>query len=111
MELKRYQQDVIADLERFLDKIQEAKDVKESYNNFWAHHPQTPLIPSLGAAIEPYKDNITRVPHICIKIPTAGGKTFIACNALKTIFTSFNERIPRAVIWLVPWSNLLDQTV
>ena len=90
MELKKYQQDVIADLERFLEKIQEVKNLGESFTNYWSTHPVSPLRPFPGTAIEPYKNNIPRVPHVCVKVPTAGGKTFIACNAIKTIFEAFS---------------------
>ena len=76
----------------FLEHIQETKDVKDSFYNFWTKHPKTPLFPFAGTAIEPYKNNIPRVPHICIKVPTAGGKTFIACNAIKTIFDQRQRR-------------------
>ncbi|CAN5231856.1 DEAD/DEAH box helicase family protein [soil metagenome] len=51
------------------------------------------------------------MPHICIKVPTAGGKTFIACNALKTIFDAFEPSKPKAVLWLVPSITILDQTI
>lgn len=61
--------------------------------------------------MEPYKNNVPNAAHICIKVPTAGGKTFIAVNALHTIFSAFNPHHPKVVIWLVPWSNLLQQTV
>lgn len=111
MELKKYQQDTIADLERFLEKIQEIKDLKESFNDFWTKHPATPLQPFLGNAIEPYKNNIPKVPHICVKVPTAGGKTFIACNALKTIFDAFDYDKSKSVVWLVPSITILDQTI
>ena len=73
--------------------------------------PQTPLFPFSGTAIEPYKNNVPRVPHICIKVPTAGGKTFIACNAIKTIFDAFAYDKPKAVVWLVPSITILDQTI
>ncbi len=111
MELKPYQQQVITDLSIFLEYIQETKDVKEAFYDFWAKHPKTPLFPFVGAAIEPYKNNIPRVPHICVKVPTAGGKTFIACNAIKTIYDSFPLEKPKAVIWLVPSITILDQTI
>ena len=90
MELKPYQQQVINDLTLFLEYIQETKDVKEAFYIFWSQHPKTPLFPFVGTAIEPYKNNVARVPHICVKVPTAGGKTFIACNAIKTIFDAFS---------------------
>lgn len=111
MELKPYQQQVINDLSSFLEQIQETKDVKEAFYNFWAKHPRTPLFPFSGTAIEPYKNNVARVPHICIKVPTAGGKTFIACNAIKTIFDAFDYDRPKAVVWLVPSITILDQTI
>ncbi|MCX6239479.1 MAG: DEAD/DEAH box helicase family protein [Bacteroidia bacterium] len=111
MELKPYQQQVINDLSLFLEQVQETKDVKEAFYNFWTKHPKTPLFPFIGTAIEPYKNNIPRVPHICIKVPTAGGKTFIACNAIKTIFDAFAYDRPKAVVWLVPSITILDQTI
>lgn len=58
-----------------------------------------------------YKNNIPNAAHVCVKVPTAGGKTFIAVNALHTIFSAYDTAKPKAVIWLVPWSNLLQQTV
>lgn len=111
MELKPYQQQVINDLSLFLDRIQETKDVKEAFYNFWTQHPNTPLFPFAGTAIEPYKNNVPRVPHICIKVPTAGGKTFIACNAIKTIYNAFDYDRPKAVVWLVPSITILEQTI
>jgi type III restriction enzyme len=111
MELKPYQQQVINDLSLFLEHIQESKNVPDAFYDFWLHHPKTPLTPFPGTAIEPYKNNIPRVPHICVKVPTAGGKTFIACNAIKTIFDSFSYDKPKAVVWLVPSITILDQTL
>jgi type III restriction enzyme len=111
MELKPYQQQVITDLSLFLECIQESKDVRTAFYNFWTNHPKTPLYPASGAAIEPYKNNVPRAPHICIKVPTAGGKTFIACNALKPIFDAFDYDRPKAVVWLVPSITILDQTI
>jgi type III restriction enzyme len=111
MELKPYQQQVINDLSSFLEHVQETKDTKEAFYDFWAHHPKTPLQPFPGTAIEPYKNNVHRVPHICVKVPTAGGKTFIACNALKTIFDAFDYDKPKAVVWLVPSITILEQTL
>jgi len=111
MELKPYQQQVINDLSLFLENIQETKNLKEAFYDFWAKHPRTPLLPFADTAIEPYKNNVPRVPHICIKVPTAGGKTFIACNAIKTIFDVFAYDKPKAVVWLVPSITILDQTI
>lgn len=111
MELKPYQQQVISDISLFLNKAQEAKDIREAFRSFWIDHPRTPLQPFPGTAIEPYKNNVPGVPHICVKVPTAGGKTFIACNALKPIFDAFDYDRSKAVVWLVPSVTILDQTI
>lgn len=111
MELKPYQQQVISDLSLFLEQVQETKDTREAFDQFWTNHPRTPLQPFPGTAIEPYKNNVPRVPNVCIKVPTAGGKTFIACNALKPIFDAFDYDRPKAVVWLVPSITILEQTL
>ena len=108
MELKPYQQKFINHFSLFLGHIQATKDTRGAFYSFWANHPNTPLLPFAGNAIEPYKNNVARVPHICIKVPTAGGKTFIACNAIKTIFDASK---PKTVVWLVPSITILDQTI
>lgn len=111
MELKPYQQQVINDLSLFLEQVQETKNTKDAFHSFWVNHPRTPLQPFPGTAIAPYKNNVPRVPNVCVKVPTAGGKTFIACNALKTIFDAFDYDRPKAVVWLVPSITILDQTI
>lgn len=111
MELKPYQQEVITDLARFLDCVQATKHLPDAFHEFWATHPRTPLQPFPGTAIEPYKNTVPGVPHVTIKVPTAGGKTFLAANALRTIFAAFPVGRPKAVVWLVPSITILDQTL
>lgn len=111
MELKPYQQEVITDLARFLDCVQATKNLPDAFHEFWAAHSRTPLQPFPGTAIEPYKNTVPGVPHVTIKVPTAGGKTFLAANALRTIFAAFPVGRPRAVVWLVPSITILDQTL
>lgn len=110
MELKNYQRKVIQDLEQFLEYVQEYKKTNIAFNKYW-EDKIGPYNPVSGEGMEPYKNNIPKAAHVCIKVPTAGGKTFIACNALHSIFNAYDTKLPRTVVWLVPWSNLLDQTV
>ncbi len=111
MELKPYQQQVLDDLTLYLDKVQETKDIQSAFSQFWYNHPRTPLVPTLATVIEPYKNNVKGVPHVCVKVPTAGGKTFIASNALKNIFDAYDSTNARAVVWLVPSITILEQTL
>ncbi len=110
MELKGYQQKVITDLELYLEYVQEHKSLDLAFNKYWEDKigPYNALD---GTGMEPYKNNVAKAANVCVKVPTAGGKTFIAVNALHTIFSAYDGSKPKAVIWLVPWSNLLQQTV
>ena len=111
MELKPYQQQILADLQRFMHYVQEAKNAADAFQTFWFNHPRTPLTPFPGEAVEPYKNNVGKAPHVCIKVPTGGGKTFIASAALGTIFRGFDESRFHTGVWLVPSITILEQTL
>ncbi len=105
MELKPYQQKVIEDLERWLDYVNRYPGLRQAFRAFWgdAGWPDA----------TPYQNNVPGAPHVCVKVPTAGGKTFIAANALRSLFENFalfNPNFPQVVIWLVPSLTILDQT-
>lgn len=112
MELKSYQQQVIIDLDIFLEYLQKHDTPTLAFKNYWEDKVGVYELKLDGtySGMTPYKDNIKNTPHIAIKVPTAGGKTFIACNAIHSIFSSYESSRPKAVVWLVPWSNLLQQT-
>ncbi len=110
MELKPYQKRVIEDLDQYLDKFKYIGDPAKTFDRFW-EEKAGPYDPLSKKGMRPYQRNLNDAIHLCVKVPTAGGKTFIAVNALKTIFDHFSPTAPKAVVWLVPWSNLLQQTV
>ena len=104
MELKPYQQRVIDDLASYLHFVEDTNDVGSAFTSYWS---------SKGINVGAYKNNVAAVPHVCVKVPTAGGKTFIAVNALKTILdalTQTNPLRPKFVVWLVPSLTILEQT-
>ncbi|WP_446010389.1 DEAD/DEAH box helicase [Candidatus Electrothrix sp.] len=106
MELLPYQQQVLDDLADFLRHLEQRGNLKDAFQAFW--HQRSVARP------EPYQQSIPRVPHVCIKVPTGGGKTFIAANAIHTVFEALNiyrRKAPRAVVWLVPSNAILDQTL
>jgi type III restriction enzyme len=112
MELKSYQQQVITDLDLFLEYLQKYDTPTLAFKQYWEDKVGAYELKLDGtySGMTAYKDNIKNTPHIAIKVPTAGGKTFIACNAIHSIFSSYESSRPKAVVWLVPWSNLLQQT-
>ena len=113
MELKPYQQQVINDLDKYLEYLNKYRDSAKAFNQFWEDKvgKYQMLLDGTAKGMRPYKNNIPGATHVAIKVPTAGGKTFIACNALSSVFRAFDASKPKAVVWLVPWSNLLQQAV
>ena len=102
MELKTYQKKVIADLTRYLELLNETKSDTAAFRLFW----QEKSAPALGR----YQNVIPGVPNLCFKVPTGGGKTFIACNAVRPIFDALPATKTKAVVWLVPSDAILTQT-
>lgn len=107
MELKRFQRDVINDLNRYCELLNTTNSVSGAYTEFWA---EKNVHVGFGA-IPPYKNTIENTPHVCFKVPTGGGKTFLACNALKTIFDNLPRKKAKLVVWLVPSEAILTQTL
>jgi type III restriction enzyme len=110
MELKPYQQQVLNDLDEYLNYIQKEQQFDKAFNNYW-EDKIGPYNPLEGKGMEPYKNDIPKVPHVCIKVPTAGGKTFIASNAIEVIYRYYKDEISKVVVWLVPSVTILEQTI
>jgi type III restriction enzyme len=110
MELKPYQQQVLADIEEYFRYLEKTDNIATSFNQLWQDRYGADIFLK-GGNLEPYKNTIPKVPHLCAKVPTAGGKTFIAANALQVIFNHFDLDKPKAVVWMVPSITILEQTI
>ena len=107
MELKRYQKQVIADLSRYLDFLNETRSLPEAYRAFWREKGI-----SLGfGGVPHYQNTMPGVPSLCAKVPTGGGKTLLACHAIRPIFDALPSTKSRVVVWLVPSDAILTQTL
>ena len=104
MELKRYQRDVLDDIEAYLAALDRADGIHAAWRDYWATK-------GLGLAVPSYFDDLKGVPNVCIKVPTGGGKTFLAASSVKTIFDRLPAGRSRFVVWLVPSDAILTQTV
>ena len=79
MELKTYQKQVMDHLSDYLTSLQETNSLKEAWKNYWEKQD----IAVGDGGVPSYNDAIEGVPHVCMKVPTGGGKTFMACASLK----------------------------
>lgn len=107
MELKNYQNKVMENLSSYMDCLNHCENLISAWCEYWFRQD---INVGFGG-VHAYKDNIPGVPHVCTKVPTGGGKTFMACAAIKRIFDKMPLDKPRVVVWLVPSDPILKQTI
>lgn len=100
--LKRYQQEVIDTLSNYLSSMQ-----KFDHNNA--------KLAFLEITEHPYHsiEGLEKVPYICIKVPTGGGKTLIAAHAVDCLYRLYLTHKSKTgiVIWFTPSDTIRRQTL
>lgn len=127
-----YQDRVLSTLEAYLDTLKEKKGRADRIATLAAADPDLGLaIPdfakeaweSLGAAgklppsraaipFSPRMDGCGRpVPNTVLKVPTAGGKTWLAISSVSRIMGRYLDRNTGFVLWIVPNEAIYTQTL
>lgn len=107
MELKNYQENVLKDLDTYIENILLTRNPGKAYDKLWKDKGVR-----VGGAngLPLYNDILQGVPSVCLKVPTGGGKTILGCASLKHIFDAMGKNKKKVVVWLVPWETILTQT-
>jgi type III restriction enzyme len=104
MGLKDYQRRLLDDYEGFLARAREIGDPApaffESTAQGFGHSLHYQPLP--GAA---------SVPYVCLRVPTGGGKTRLAGQAIDRVRRSFLSTEFPLVLWLVPSDPIREQTL
>ena len=113
MELKNYQKLVLKDLEAYLDALMNAGGINAAWKAYWAGKGMGGGrgATALPVGIPSYCDDLDGAPNVCIKVPTGGGKTFLAASSVKAVFDKLPTGKTKFVVWLVPSDAILTQTV
>ena len=107
MELNNYQKQVMCDLSAYLDCVNRGTNLFSAWREYWFSKD---VAVGLGG-VPSYNNSIGRAPHVCMKVPTGGGKTFMACASVRRIFDALPTGKPQVVVWLVPSDSILTQTI
>lgn len=61
----------------------------------------------------PYADlnGLRGMPYVCLRLPTGGGKTFVACHAVGITASELLKTESPLVLWLTPSNAIRDQTL
>lgn len=107
MELNNYQKQVMCDLSAYLDCVNRGTNLFSAWREYWFSKD---VAVGFGG-VPSYNNSIERAPHVCMKVPTGGGKTFMACASVRRIFDALPTGKPQVVVWLVPSDSILTQTI
>ena len=127
-----YQARALAILDDHLDRLKAEKARADEITAFAAQHPhlKQPIpdyaqeawqglqsagkLPASRAAIpfSPRLDGCNRpVPNALFKVPTGGGKTWLAVNAVSRVMGRYLDRNHGFVLWIVPNEAIYSQTI
>jgi len=103
LELKEYQK-------RSLDALESYFQLAVKHGAKIGFHCQLEL---LQEEDRPYRvvPQLPGLPYICLRIPTGGGKTLMACHALGIATTEFLQAEHAVCLWLVPSNTIREQTL
>ena len=116
MELKDYQKKVLETLQRYLESCSDLKQKNEMAvqidPEFAMDVPRRAWEKTVG---RPYKSESNglgeNLPSFYLKVPTSGGKTFLACHAIDLVNRLYLKRRVGLVLWIVPTSQIYRQTL
>ena len=66
----------------------------------------------IGTGI-PYREvkELPGLPYVCLRIPTGGGKTLVACHSIGIAANDLLHTDNPVVLWLVPSNAIKEQTI
>lgn len=119
MKLKHYQEKVLDVLKGYLGALNDFKakyekaleidpDLGRDYD-----FPKRAFVQATNRHIFHNKTNGLNepIPDIYLKVPTGGGKTFLACHSIDLIQKSYLKKQTGLVLWIVPSTQIYRQTI
>jgi len=103
-EPKPFQKTTIAKLSEFLEAARFG-DPKEAFNEMARQVPD-----EWRKSYAPL-EKLPETPYVCLRLPTGGGKTFLAAQAVKVAAKFLNREHNPLVLWLVPSDAIRKQTL
>lgn len=104
MELKKYQKKAVERINEYLAQLNEFRG-----------NPRNAFISIISKEKESFKyhEDFGDTPFVCVKIPTGGGKTFVACHSVIEIMTNYlKEKLDKGIVmWFVPSEAIKTQTL
>lgn len=105
--LKGYQEKALESLRLYLRACDECKNADEAFirttKAIWGE-----ALPYRRVTAPP---ELADIPYVCLRLPTGGGKTLLACHAIGEANRELLKRENSVVLWLVPSNAIKEQTL
>ena len=106
LQLTLYQEKALNSLRLYLQLCNELKDANTAFYN------ATREIWGAGIPYRPVGNaELREIPYICLRLPTGGGKTLLACHSIAVTNEEYLGKDHSVVLWLVPSNAIKDQTI
>lgn len=104
--LKDYQVRVLSSVREFFRTAASEGDPIQAFQEVTARSFGVKM-PYLPVSVEGLDKSM---PYVCLRVPTGGGKTLLACYAAGLATEEFLQAARAVVLWLVPSNTILEQT-
>ena len=111
MQLKEYQQRTLARVDEFL-RLCKLRGIPAAYRTVARQVGEDGMAenPHALSEYETLISGLEDCPHVCVRIPTGGGKTLLAAHSIPLAGRFMQREFP-AVLWMVPSDTIRTQTV
>lgn len=107
LQLKGYQEKALESLRIYLRACDTLQDANLAF------YQTTSQLWERGIPYRPIKEpsELADIPYACLRLPTGGGKTLLACHAVAVANKEYLKKENSLVLWLVPSNAIREQTL
>ncbi len=102
---KDYQQRVLASVEKYFVLCHATGDADSAF------YQATRELWGRGQNFHPLPGFATDMPYFCLRVPTGGGKTFLAASSVALVNRQLLHSEHSVILWLVPSDAIREQTL
>ncbi len=108
LQLKEYQKKALDSLRLYLQTCDQTQDSDSAF-----YQTTRQIWDGRGIPYNPIREpsELKDIPYVCLRLPTGGGKTLLACHAVAVANREYLKKDHSLVLWLVPSNAILDQTL
>ncbi len=102
---KNYQRSVLGSVQEYFRAVQGTGNANSAFYN------ATLELWNRGVAYHPIEGFDTAMPYFCLRVPTGGGKTWLAAKSVRLVNAELLRSEFSVVLWLVPSNTIREQTL